>query len=83
MFEVPFREQAEALEVFGCDIFRMVGLVLCDPRYNTRLVKVQKNSAYEHLSIGDMKDFVVLITQAMELGPHGRILCSSLQFKSW
>lgn len=83
MLDEPFHELLEALKVSRNITSRHVGIVLCDPSYIMRRVQVQDIMDYDSLSEGDMKDLVELLMQVIDLGNHGQLLCSALQFKSW
>lgn len=60
-----------------------IDAVLCYPIDNTSWVAESSRSKYERLSLKDICVHVDDMSVVIDLGAHGHILCSALQFKTW
>lgn len=70
-----------ALEHSDNHIFKGVQAVMCDPPYSTRQIAEPLNLQHSRLGLQDMRDFVQFLFVLMDLGAHGLLFCSALQFK--
>lgn len=57
--------------------------VICDPPYSTPCITERSNSENDHSNLQNMSLFVELLPALMDLGPHGEMFWSTLQFKTW
>lgn len=64
-------------------MFEVVPVLMGNPPYNTCWIVKLSNSDHNRLILQDMIHFVQLLSAVMDVGAHGHLFCSLLQFKPW
>lgn len=83
VFDLPFHEKVEMLEVSGDDTCRCLCLVLSDAPYKKKCFQGHNNAVYERLYMNELDYLGDLFTQVMDLGAQGHMFSIIILFILW